>query len=436
MEQIASAENLLSAWRAVRGNIPRYRRMRSAGSDGVTLEDYERDLPAQLGALRQSLLKGSYQPQAPSVFHIRKRGGGQRQLAVLSISDRVAQRAVQQVLEPIWEPHFLPCSYGFRPGLSTHQAVEKARELRRAGHLWVVDGDITACFDSLDHDILVQKVESRVRDKRVVSVLSLWIEQGILQQNNPAYRYNPISAGIDTFAGGIKRTAEMLTTSVGERGGEDFVHPAGYDGLYDDDLPYGADQNEFIRGYERPYMLDQPGFARQRAFQQVVSGGLLYGANLARPWLAKAGAAIITTLKTTAGREILKRSALAGGGLVGAALGVGAAAWLLYREFSASPAGILQGSPLSPLLSNIYLHSFDLNMTRSGCQLVRFADDWVVCCSSEMAAERAYNQAVVALSKIRLKINPEKTQILPPTAPVDWLGERIEPVSIMKRTAR
>ena len=154
----------------------------------------------------------------------------------------------------------------------------------------------------------------------------------------------------------------------------------------------------------------------------------MIGSAWMRPALSRLGSTVIQSLRTPGGRAWLKKGVLAGGGIFGAAVGLGVASYLVYREVAAPPAGILQGSPISPLMANIYLHSFDVAMTRAGFHLVRFADDWVICCPSELTAERAYNQAVISLSKLRLKINPEKTRIVQPSNTVDWLGQRIEPV--------
>ena len=185
MESIAAPENLLTAWRTVRGNIPRYRRERSAGPDGVTLAEFERDLPAQLSVLRHLLLKGRYQPQRPGLFSSQKANGGQRQIALLNVADRVAQRAAQQVIEPLYEPAFLPCSFGFRPGRSIQDAVYCARRLRGHGYAWVVDGDIAACFDSLDHRLLMQQVGKRICDERVLELVHKWLGIGILNPGLP-----------------------------------------------------------------------------------------------------------------------------------------------------------------------------------------------------------------------------------------------------------
>jgi RNA-directed DNA polymerase len=447
MEQVAAPENLLSAWRAVRGNIPRYRRARSAGPDGLSMDDFERELPSQLGALRHMLLKDRYHPQPPAVFKLRKRSGGERKIAVLNITDRVAQRAAQQVIEPLWEPSFLNCSYGFRPGLSTQQAVAQVRELRQEGNFWLVDGDIAACFDSLDHEILLKRVQTRVQDPRVIRLLHLWIAQGILEHGIPARESGWLPVEF-RMPDAIKKGAEWFLGAL--NGPEDNLPYSYQPGLYgqmDDPpipaAPYGRipyerdpytaaameqglsdDRYDSELPVMRPYAAD----LRKQAARQIAAGGMMLGASWVRPMLARAGQALIVGLKSQLGRELLKKGVLAGGGVVGAAVGVGAAAWLVYRELAPSQVGILQGSPLSPLLANVYLHAFDLGMTRSGFHLVRFADDWVVCCPSEETAERAYNQAVISLSKIRLKLNTEKTHILPPSEPLNWLGDRVQPV--------
>lgn len=179
MEQLAAPENLLQAWRAVRGNIPKYRRDHSAGPDGVTLTDFEQDLTAQLNILQEALMCERYEPQPPKRFPLSKRGDGSREIAVLTVRDRVAQRAAQQVLEPLWEPRFLPCSFGFRPGRSIDDALSYAHDLR-ANQRWVVDGDIKECFPSLDHDLLMRQVKRRVRDRRVINLVQLWLDVGIM----------------------------------------------------------------------------------------------------------------------------------------------------------------------------------------------------------------------------------------------------------------
>lgn len=428
MEQIAAPENLLSAWRSVRGNIPGYRRMRSSGPDGVTLDEFERQLPAQIDALHDALLGGRYEPHPPSAFKIRKPGGGERRLAVLNVSDRVAQRAAQQVLEPLWEPSFLSCSFGYRAGLSTRHAAERVRSLRGSGSAWLVDGDIAACFDNLNHDLLLKQVDKRVRDGRVIDLLARWLAVGILGQGSSVATTNPLEEGWQRTTESMKRGAGWVASTL--IGLEDEYPAQEYSPYpYDPrELPgtYVPEDDDYLEGLSRGRAPAYP-TARRGAMRRVVTSSLMLGASWMRPVLQQLGASALAALKTPAGRILLKRGVIAGGGAVGAALGVGAAAMLLYRELAPTPTGVLQGSPLSPLLANIYLHPFDAHMTRAGYQLVRFADDWVVCCQSEEVAERAYNQAVIGLARIKLKLNAEKTHIIPPNEPTRWLGEAIPP---------
>ncbi len=424
MEQVAAPENLLSAWRAVRGNIPGYRRMRSAGPDGVTLEEFERHLPAQIDALRHGLLSGRYEPQPPSAFKVRKRDGGERRLSVLNVSDRVAQRAAQQVLEPLWEPAFLPCSYGYRPGLSTRHATEQVRSLRGTGCAWLVDGDIASCFDSLNHDLLLKRVEKRVRDARVIDLLARWLAVGIFEQGAAPAPSNPLEEGWQIAADTAKRAAEWVTGTLTNLEDGYPNHPYAPRGMLNG---YAPEDEEYLEGMPGDYLPAGATAVQNSVLRQAVASGLMMGASWARPALHQMAKSALAGLKTPAGRILLKRGLLAGGGAVGAAVGVGAAALLLYRELAPVPVGVLQGSPLSPLLANIYLHPFDMEMTRAGYHLVRFADDWVVCCATEESAERAYNQAVIGLARIKLKLNPEKTHLIPPGEPARWLGEQIPP---------
>lgn len=444
MEQIAAPENLLSAWRAVRGNIPRYRRERSSGPDGLSLDEFERELALRLGALRQSLMKGRYQPQPPALIKLPKPNGGHRQIAILSITDRVAQRAAQQILEPIWEPGFLPCSYGFRPGRSTRQAIDQARGERRTGNEWVVDGDIAACFDSLDHALLLKRIEAHVQDMRVIELLKLWLDQGILEHGMPEAGSGWLREHWEKLSGGVKQGTRWVLETLNPLDGgtadwEDLegypgfaVHSLAEDNFSEDRLPIDdtfSPGGYYPQGIGEPYRAPRQREMRREGLQQLIAGGLMLGSNWLRPTFQRLGSAMLRELQTPEGRVLLKKGALAGGGALGAAVGLGAAAYLVYHQVATSPVGVLQGSPLSPLMANIYLHPFDLAMTRQRYHLVRFADDWVVCCPSELSAERAYNEAVIALSKLHLKVNPEKTRILPPAAPVEWLGERIEPIT-------
>jgi len=140
----------------------------------------------------------------------------------------------------------------------------------------------------------------------------------------------------------------------------------------------------------------------------------------------KVGPMSRVALSSPVGRRLLKRGAMATGGLAGLAAVAAATAYLLNRKAGPAPAGVLQGSPLSPLLANIYLHPFDMNLTSAGHRLARFADDWVILCPTQDQAETAYNDALRTLGKLHLKANLEKTHILPPDQQLEWLGSIIQ----------
>jgi RNA-directed DNA polymerase len=414
LEQIASPENLLSAWRAVRGNIPKYRRQRSSGPDGVSLAEFERDLPAQLNSLRDMLLSERYQPAPPKRFAVPKKNGGERTLGILNVSDRVAQRAVVQAIEPLWEPVFLDCSFGFRPGLSIDQAVTCTQKLRAGGCAWVVDGDIQACFDSLDHDQLIRLLGRKVADRRVIHLVQNWLDVGLMACGTPVEARHPLAGGSERVSAFFHRSLDWALETVAE--GDD---------------PYGAARYESasfseteIEAYGPP-VSNRDGHAadmRKRYLKRMAASGLIWSASMARPAISNAGQAAMFTLSTPAGRRLLRQGAWAAGGFAGVAAAAAVCAYLMNHKAGPAPVGVLQGSPLSPLLANIYLHPFDTTLRRTKHNLVRFADDWVICCPNREAAEQAFNQAVQALARLRLKINPAKTHIRQPGEPFEWLG--------------
>jgi RNA-directed DNA polymerase len=176
-----------------------------------------------------------------------------------------------------------------------------------------------------------------------------------------------------------------------------------------------------------PDRTNDPGSGlRREALRQVISAGLVLGVGIIRRKapgiITRAGSTLRTTLSTPAGRRLLKRGAVATSGLAGLAAAAAVTAYLMRRRAGPAPSGVLQGSPLSPLLANVYLHPFDADLSHNGHVLARFADDWVILCQTRDQAEAAYNDALRALARLRLKVNPEKTRILEPGQKLEWLG--------------
>src|SRR3954451_11773640 len=169
------------AWHRVRAN----RGSRSAGVDGDTAYYVEHRLgvPKFLAGLREELRTGSYRPLPVRERMIPKRGGKLRRLGIATIRDRVVQAAVKLVLEPIFEVDFQPCSYGFRPGRRTQDAIAEMHYLTTRSYEWIVEADIKACFDELDHSAVLDRVRRRIADKRVLALVKAFLKAGIMTEH-------------------------------------------------------------------------------------------------------------------------------------------------------------------------------------------------------------------------------------------------------------
>lgn len=254
LDRVLDRGNLRLAWEKVSENhgIP--------GVDRVSITRWRRNWEERLENLRASVLAGSYHPSRLRLLTIPKSTPGQwRILRIPTIDDRVLQRAVLQVLSPIFETRFLDCSFGYRPGRGLREAVQRILDLREQGYAWVLDADIDAFFDSVNHALLLRMLQDSIADERLLRLIE---------------------------------------------------------------------------------------------------------------------------------------------------------AWLSIRNGSKTPGqGIPMGSPLSPLLANVFLHPLDAALIHRGYHPVRYADDFIVLCESRGIAEQVYIEVEAALAELFLQYEPSKTQI-------------------------
>lgn len=155
----------------------------AAGIDGCTADDYEKDLEANLERLLGQIQSGSYRAPPVRRHFIPKADGTQRPLGIPTFEDKVAQRAIVMLLEPIYEEDFLDCSFGFRPDRSAHDAIRSLRDgIMENGQRWVIDADISKYFDSIGHGHLRSFLDLRIRDGVIRRMIDKWLKAGVLER--------------------------------------------------------------------------------------------------------------------------------------------------------------------------------------------------------------------------------------------------------------
>jgi len=245
-----------------------------AGIDGVTLARFARRLEAELERLRVELLAGVYRALPLLRFAVPKGDGGERLLCIPAVRDRVAQHAVIGGIGPVFEAEFEACSFAYRRGRSVRQALREVERWREAGYVWVVEADITAYFDNIDHGLLLERAGELVRDASVLRLIEGWVAARV------------------------------------------------YDG----------------------------------------------------------------------------------------------------RRLQTMRKGVPQGSPISPLLANLYLDSFDEEVNAGGRKLVRFADDFLILCRTKPKAEQALHLTRRLMESLQLTLRADRTRVTNFAAGFKYLG--------------
>ncbi|MDH4026588.1 MAG: group II intron reverse transcriptase/maturase [Desulfuromonadales bacterium] len=168
-------KGLLQAFAKVKSNKG------APGVDGQSIEGFAEHLSKEIALLEHELRQKSYHPQPVKRVEIPKPGGGKRLLGIPTVRDRVVQQALLNILQPIFDPEFHPSSYGYRPGRSPHQAVAKASQfIRLYGLKWVADMDVSRCFDTLNHALILKSFRRKIADGSILELVRMFLQGGVM----------------------------------------------------------------------------------------------------------------------------------------------------------------------------------------------------------------------------------------------------------------
>lgn len=198
-DKIASKSNLHKVFKKVK------RSKGVAGIDRVTIEQFESNLEENIKSIHKELMNREYRPKPIQRRYIPKEGGKKRPLGISVVRDRVIQQAFKQVLEPIFEPQFHPCSYGYRPKRGCHDAIKKVAYLLKKGYRHVVDADIEGFFDNIDHDLIMRLVRQRVSDGWVLRAIGRMLKAQIVEDGEVivAQKGTPQGSGLSPLLANI-----------------------------------------------------------------------------------------------------------------------------------------------------------------------------------------------------------------------------------------
>lgn len=176
-DKVYQTENLRKSFQAVKANKG------APGMDGETIEAFEAKLSDNLQKLHEELKTGTYRPQPVRRTYIEKEDKSLRPLGIPAVRDRVAQQALKNVLEPIFDPDFHPSSYGYRPGKSCQHAIAKAERFMNKHRLsHVADMDLSKCFDTLDHELIIRAINRKVSDGQILKLVRQFLKSGAIEE--------------------------------------------------------------------------------------------------------------------------------------------------------------------------------------------------------------------------------------------------------------
>ena len=315
---------------------------------------------------------------------------------MLALRDRIVQRAVCDLISPIYESKFLACSFAYRPNRGVPHAIAQVTAIRSEGYDWVVHADIENFFDRMDTHILMRFLRASLKESLILRLIQMWLDMGgILQPPK-----------LPTWSTHLENTMHHIGDGV-ESVIDRILHRTPNFG------PYSDHQNALT---EDEWALNEPEIATTGSHLTQTGKEML--TNLGRDGLLLLLANAKRLWKPLTTKQLLIVAPLVVAALAAPTVGS------IVKERMSRPRkiGIIQGSPLSPLLANIYLHPFDKAMTRAGIRLVRYADDLLLLCRSENRTHHALQHAQKELATLKLALNPKKTQIAHFDNGIEFLG--------------
>jgi RNA-directed DNA polymerase len=189
LAHLVNPQSLLEAFKKISKDA-------ASGIDGVTAKEYEKELAANVADLHERLKQKRYRAQPMRRVYIEKEDGKQRPLSIPCLEDKIVQRAVSEILNRIYENDFLPCSYGYRPGRSAHDAVRAIeREIMCGKVNYVLDADLENFFGSIDKKQLMEMLERRIQDKNLLRVIGKWLHVGVMEGGEIIHSENGVHQG-------------------------------------------------------------------------------------------------------------------------------------------------------------------------------------------------------------------------------------------------
>lgn len=389
--QLCHPETLHTAWRKVRANKG------GPGSDGVTIQKFEANLTKHLRQLSREIAEERYYPLPVQKFTMKKANGSTRELSVLALKDRIVQRAVCDLISPIYEAKFLECSFGYRPNRGVPHAIAQVNAIRAEGYEWVVHADIENFFDRMDTHLLMRFLRASLKEPPIIRLIQMWLDMGGILQPPKLPTW---SMHIENTVHHLGEGVDQVINQILHRTPNNYEH-------------YNDYQDTVI---EDEWAIEEPEVATHAA--PLAHTGKEMLTNLGRDGLLLLLANAKRLWKPLATKQLLIVAPLVLAALAAPTVGS------IVKERMSRPRkiGIIQGSPLSPLLANIYLHPFDKAMHRAGIRMIRYADDLLLLCRSEGRAQHALQHAQKQLATLKLELNPKKTQIADVNTGIEFLG--------------